>query len=436
MYNGIDILQTRYYIKINLKTFIDKIFEPYLATWMKTAYPSPTRSTPLPLDPTWLKKFNAAVGDPDTKIQSHLAKTMQLNYHSGVGEFTWAMTTCHPDLSYASVKLSQSNSCPHELHFHGLKHALKFLYHSRDDSLYFWRTGPCMELPEGPIPPIHSNKQGILLDNCPQFDDNVAHAYSDSDWATCVKTRRSFSGICIRLAGGTIAYKCKFQPTVAGSSTEAEFMAAYDTGKMILFIRSVLWDLDIPQEAATILYEDNDGCTAMGNAQKPTPWTRHIDIKYFSLCEWIERDLILLDRIDTSINMSEHLTKSLQTLLFHRHADFLLGHIPPTYSPVYSTLVGLYSNHTIDVDKFTPHSFTTPLSAAAARVYAPLKAVTSGRSRRSTRPTAPDGSSTAMAQRLPDGKGQCDGSWTARDGASTAAMDREHKGNGQRWMAQ
>ena len=107
-----------------------------------------------------------------------------------------------------------------------------------------------------------------------------------------------------------------------------------------------------------------------------------------------------------------------------------------TYSPVYSTLVGSYSNHTIDVDKFTPHSFTTPLTAAAARVYAPLKAVTSGRSRRSTRPTAPDGSSTAMAQRLPDGKGQCDGSWTARDGASTAAMDREHKGNGQRWMAQ
>jgi hypothetical protein len=276
MYNGIDILQTRYYIKINLKTFINKIFEPYLATWMKTAYPSPARSTPLPSDPTWLKKFNAAVGDPDTKIQAQLAKTMQLNYRSGVGELIWAMTTCRPDLSYASVKLSQSNSCPHKLHFHGLKHALKFLYNSRDDSLYFWCTGPRLELPEGPIPPVHSNKQDILLDNRPQFDANVAHAYSDSDWASNVKTRCSLSGICIRLADGTVAYKCKFQPTVAGSSTEAEFMAAYDTGKMILFIRSVLWDLDIPQEAATLLYDDNDGCTAMGNAPKPTPWTRHM----------------------------------------------------------------------------------------------------------------------------------------------------------------
>ncbi len=46
----------------------------------------------------------------------------------------------------------------------------------------------------------------------------------------------SFGGTCIRLAGGTIAHKCKFHPTVAGSSTEAEFMAANDTGKMILFV--------------------------------------------------------------------------------------------------------------------------------------------------------------------------------------------------------
>jgi len=126
---------------------------------------------------------------------------------------------------------------------------------------------------EGPLPTVNSNKQDLLLDNRPQHDAATLHAFADSDWATCVKTRRSFGGTVIHLAGGTIAYKSKFQPTVAGSSTEAEFMAAYDTGKMILFVRSVLWDLNIPQEAATVLYEDNDVCTAMGNAQKPTPRT-------------------------------------------------------------------------------------------------------------------------------------------------------------------
>ncbi len=72
-------------------------------------------------------------------------------------------------------------------------------------------------------------------------------------------------------------------------------MAAYDTGKMILFFRSVMWDLGIPQEAATVMYKDNNACTAMGNAQKPTTRTRHMDIKYYSICEWVDRDLMSLE---------------------------------------------------------------------------------------------------------------------------------------------
>jgi hypothetical protein len=150
-------------------------------------------------------------------------------------------------------------------------------------------------------------------------------------------------------------------------------MAAYDTGKMILFVRSILWDLNISQEAAAVLYEDNDACTAMGNAQKPTTRTRHIDIKYFSICEWIERDLMLLECIDTSINMSDHLTKGLSRALFHCHADFLLGHVPPAYSPVYKSIVGTYMDNHLPLDHITPVSFTTPITAAAARVRAPIK---------------------------------------------------------------
>ncbi len=285
MYNGIDVLQTRHYIKISVRLFIKKIFEQHLATWMKSAYPSPACSTPLPTNATFQKKFNSATSNPDPKVLQGLAKDMQLGYCSGVGELIWAMTTCQPDLTFTSVKLSQSNSCPHEIHYHGLKHALKYLYNSNNNGLYFWQTQPRMDLLEDPLPPINSNHQDILLDRCPKFDAFTAQAYADSDWATCVKTGRSFGGTCIWLAGSTIAYKCKFQPTVAGSLTEVKFMAAYDTGKMILFIWSVLWDLHVPQEAATVLFEDNNGCTAMGNAQKPTPQTHHINIKYFSLCK-------------------------------------------------------------------------------------------------------------------------------------------------------
>jgi hypothetical protein len=373
MYNGVDVYQTRDYIKINIKTFVNKAFVKHISTWMKTSHPTPNHSTPLPSNDKWLKLFNNTTGDPDPKRQASLAKEHQLSYRSGVGELIWAMTTCRPDLAYTAVKLSQSNTAPDTIHYNGLKHALKFLYNLQDDGIYFWRTAPRPELPEGPPPTINSNKHDIFLEGRPEFDALTTHAYADSDWATCPKTRQSFGGLCIRLAGGTIAYKCRFQPTIAGSSTEAEFMAACDTGKTILYVRSILWDLNIPQEAATLLYEDNDGCTAMGNAQKPTTRTRHIDIKYFSLCNWVERDLMILDRIDTSINMADHLTKALQPTLFHRHADYLLRHIPPAYSPVYESIVGPLTNHTPDIDKFIPTSLTTLLTARAARIYAPLK---------------------------------------------------------------
>ncbi len=86
-------------------------------------------------------------------------------------------------------------------------------------------------------------------------------------------------------------------------------MAACIIGKAILYIQSISWDVNIPQVIATILYADNDGCTAMGNSPKPTTWTRHIDIKYFTLCNWVECDLIILDHIDMLIKMADHLTK-------------------------------------------------------------------------------------------------------------------------------
>jgi hypothetical protein len=93
------------------------------------------------------------------------------------------------------------------------------------------------------------------------------------------------------MAGGLMAYKTRLQPTVALSSTEAEFMAACDAAKMLLFIRSILWDLGIPQHAATVIYKDNDAAMAMTNAQKPTTRTRYMDIRYFALTEWDEREL-------------------------------------------------------------------------------------------------------------------------------------------------
>ena len=111
----------------------------------------------------------------------------------------------------------------------------------------------------------------------------------------------------------------------------------------------------------------------MGNAQKPTNRTCHIDIKYFALCEWIERDLIHLERVDTAINTADHLTKALTQTLFHRH--YFLGHIPPRYSPVYDSIVNtVVQNNNNNQDnnnaQYVPKLLTTSATAKANRIYA------------------------------------------------------------------
>ncbi|EJK69950.1 hypothetical protein THAOC_08742 [Thalassiosira oceanica] len=336
LFNGLDITQTKEYIKVSVNTYAGKILPKYMdePVNLRVHDIRDNRPTPLPSRGDFERKFIQATGDPDPRTQRELASKMGFNYRGAVGELIYAMVTCRPDLSYGVVRASQANSCPAEIHYQGVKHMLKYLSHTKSDGIYFWRQELHPTLPSGPMPTINSNEHDLMRDGRPlDYHDRIV-GYVDADWASCTKTRRSVTGVCIRLAGGTVAYKSRLQPTVAQSSTEAEFMGANDAGKTILFLRSILWDLGVPQTDATLLYEDNDACTAMANARKPTSRTRHMDIKYHVLCEWVDRDLLKLVRIDTSLNMADHHTKSLGPALFHRHNDYILGHVPPTYSPM------------------------------------------------------------------------------------------------------
>ncbi len=77
----------------------------------------------------------------------------------------------------------------------------------------------------------------------------------------------------------------------------------------------------------------------MANAQKPTSCTCHKDIRYHVLCEWVEQDLIVLEHVNTMINAADHFTKILSRVLFHRHIDNIMGHVPPEYPLAYKHLL-------------------------------------------------------------------------------------------------
>ena len=340
LFNGMDVTQTADYIKLSCSTYIDKIMPKHLTAWMSD-HDISTRPTPLPSNKTFMTSFLNSKGDPDPAAQSKLSKEMKISYRSAIGELIYAMTTCRPDIAYATVRAAQYSTSPAAIHYHGVRHILKYLHATKDDGLYYWRTSPNNALPSIPPPAIRSHHHDLLLDGRPTHTPTELHGFVDSDWAACPQTRRSFAGTCLRLAGSCVGYKAHLMPTVSQSSTEGEFMAACSAGRMILFVRSILWDLGIPQAAATLLYEDNDACIAMANAQKPTTRTRHMDIKYNVLCEWVERDLILLRRADTTINMADHFTKQLGPTLFQRHVDYIMGHVPPHYTVHFQRLLNV-----------------------------------------------------------------------------------------------
>ena len=144
------------------------------------------------------------------------------------------------------------------------------MFHTKTDGIYYWRTEPNLSLPPAPPPHINSNMHDLLLDGCLHHGPLNIHSFMDAEWETCLLTQCSMGGGTIMLVGGAIGYKANVMPTMAMSSTETEFMEADIVGRIVLYCCSVMWDLGVPQCAATIGYEENDTCTAMTMAQKPT----------------------------------------------------------------------------------------------------------------------------------------------------------------------
>ena len=226
----------------------------------------------------------------------------------------------------------------------------QYLHDTENDGIYYWRNQPRSDLPHHDFPICKHDPIDIQDNENPlvQLNPKELIGFVDSDFASDRQHRKSVSGIVLRLAGGTIVGKTRFQEIIAQSSTEAEFVAAADAGKIILYVRSILGQVGLPQYAATILYEDNQGALLMAQAGKPTKKTRHVEIKHFTIQQWTELDLICLKFVRTSLNASDAMTKSVPRTLFYRHMDFIMGRKIPDY--VKQSLQSLGYNNIMDLD--------------------------------------------------------------------------------------
>lgn len=134
--------------------------------------------------------------------------------------------------------------------------------------------------------------------------------YSDSDYAGCSYTGRSTTGYCTFLGSSCVSWRARKQPTVATSSTEAEYRAAYEVGQETVWLRKLLLDLGHEQTSATTLYCDNQGAIFLQKNPLFQPRSRHFNNKYHWVREKVEDNTFSPQYINTSEMIANFLTKS------------------------------------------------------------------------------------------------------------------------------
>ena len=165
--------------------------------------------------------------------------------------------------------------------------------------------------------------------------------FVDSDWGTTVDSRRSTTGYISRYFGTPISWKSKLQTSVAFSSAEAEYMAASDYVKEVIYMRNLLKNMGFEQGPATVVYEDNSACIEWGNnIIGGRERAKHIDIRKHFAHEAIMNGHLVLTKIPTDAQLADIMTKGLKESQHSMCITGLLGE-PLTPSPNASAQEGV-----------------------------------------------------------------------------------------------
>ncbi len=155
--------------------------------------------------------------DPKAKLQRNANgndESKGFPYQQAVGSLMYAMLCTRPDLAYPISVLSQHMANPIMEHWMAVKRIFRYLQGTLQMKLQFGAT-PSKE---------------VL-------------GYCDADWGGDLEDRRSTTGFVFMIGGGAISWSSKQQPTIALSTTEAEYMANMQATKEAIWITKLMIDL-------------------------------------------------------------------------------------------------------------------------------------------------------------------------------------------------
>ncbi|XP_070677997.1 secreted RxLR effector protein 161-like [Malus domestica] len=203
-------------------------------------------------------------------------------YSSLVGGLMYAMVCTRPDIAHAVGLVSRFMHNPGKMHWEAAKWILRYLHGTRN-------TGICFE----------RNDRGI---------GKFSTGYVDSDFASDLDKRRSTTGYVFTMANGPICWRSILQPTVALSTTEAEYMAMAEAIKEAIWTLGLLADLGIEQCKMDV-HCDSQSAIYLAKYQVHHARTKHIDVRYHFVREIIAEGEILVKKIASADNPADMLTR-------------------------------------------------------------------------------------------------------------------------------
>ncbi|SOV02238.1 uncharacterized protein UDID_19152 [Ustilago sp. UG-2017a] len=142
--------------------------------------------------------------------------------------------------------------------------------------------------------------------------------------------------------GNLVAWKSATQKCVSLSAVEAEFIAATEATREVLFLKQLLRSIGIATSTPTV-YSDNTGCIQVSKDPAQHWKLKHINTKYHFVCNNIQEGRVQIKYVDTTRNLADVLTKPIGRQAMQQARSGLHLQIPAavyeTGSPSYATVL-------------------------------------------------------------------------------------------------
>jgi hypothetical protein len=201
-------------------------------------------------------------------------------YGTLVGKLMFLTVATRPDIAYSIGTLARFISEPNLTHWQAAKGVVRYLAYTKNRGIIF---------------------RGSNLD---------LTGYCDADYAGDLDTRKSTTGYVFVINGGAISWNSKRQPTVALSTTEAEYMAAASATKEGLWLKKLFTSLDIPMTTIDINCDNQSAIKLLKNPIFSVR-SKHIDVVHHFARERVQNKEVTFHYISTEDMAADVLTKVL-----------------------------------------------------------------------------------------------------------------------------